>query len=358
MKNAIPLLLSLTLALSACAGPITAGPQASKSEIQAEAQRQNELVYQKFIEDQNRIYKISFPIMTANAEFCGDKSKPLAGMTAWNIHTVPTQFRPSAKNLFNLGERLAVQHLARNSPASRAGILSGDIFVSINGQPVLQGKEALKQADQLLKSAGDRQSQIVIERNGKTFEKILQPVQGCDFPVVLDYNNSQINAFADGTRIIMTKGIIRFAENDNEIAMIIAHELGHSALTHVNKLRQNAMIGTIGGLIVDSLFAAGGVSTGGQFGQLGGHMGAMQHSVAFEQEADYVGMYFMERAGFDSANVANFWRRMAAEGQSSINQRTTHPTSPERFLAMEGTHREINDKKSRNAALVPNLKKN
>jgi predicted Zn-dependent protease len=90
---------------------------------------------------------------------------------------------------------------------------------------------------------------------------------------------------------------------------------------------------------------------------MGGQMGVARYSVAFEQEADYVGMYFMARAGYDPSGVADFWRRMAAEGESSITQRTSHPTSPERFLTMERTYGEIAAKKSRGQPLVPNLQR-
>ena len=98
------------------------------------------------------------------------------------------------------------------------------------------------------------------------------------------------------------------------------------------------------------------MGTGGQFSQIGGQIGVAQYSVAFEQEADYVGMYFMERAGYSTTGVAHFWRRMAAEGATSVSRRTSHPSSPERFLAIERTQAEIATKKARNLPLVPNLR--
>jgi beta-barrel assembly-enhancing protease len=186
---------------------------------------------------------------------------------------------------------------------------------------------------------------------------VLQPVEGCDYPVVLDNNSSAINAYADGKQIVVAKGIVRFAENDNELAMVIAHELGHSAMRHVDKIRQNASVGILGGFAVDALLGAAGVNTGGQAAQMGGNMAVMQYSIPFEQEADYVGMYFLERGGYSAANVANFWRRMGAENAQAISNRSTHPTSVERFLAIERTYAEISAKKRAGQALVPNMQK-
>ncbi|MCK5519298.1 MAG: peptidase M48 Ste24p, partial [Alphaproteobacteria bacterium] len=61
-------------------------------------------------------------------------------------------------------------------------------------------------------------------------------------------------------------------------------------------------------------------------------------------------------AGYSTKGVADFWRREASERPRSVSTRNSHPTTPERFLAIEHTHREIIAKKARNETLVPNLK--
>jgi predicted Zn-dependent protease len=81
----------------------------------------------------------------------------------------------------------------------------------------------------------------------------------------------------------------------------------------------------------------------------------MAYSVAFEQEADYVGLYFMTRAGYDSAGAENFWRRMAAENPRNVTAARTHPTTPERFLALAATRDEIAEKQANGLALTPDL---
>ena len=97
--------------------------------------------------------------------------------------------------------------------------------------------------------------------------------------------------------------MIRFAQKDEELGLVIAHELGHNIMDHVSKLRSNSILGTI----VDLAAAYYGVNTQGIFGQVG----ATMYSQEFEAEADYVGIYYMERAGYSIDNVANFWRNMA-----------------------------------------------
>jgi len=344
------------LTLSACAGPITATPQASQADILREQQFQQNLVFERVVEDQRKLFDLSYPILKANAEFCRPKTAPMMGMTAWNLASLSNrQWQAAAQNIYGLTNRLTVRSVAKNSPAAKAGLRSGDIIVAINGATLPQGANALKTADTIVKQSGMNPLDIVYERGGRAVSTVLQPVEGCDYPVVLDSNSNDINAYADGKRIVVSKGIMRFAENDNEMALVIAHELGHSAMRHIDKIRQNATVGTLGGLAVDSLLAAAGINTGGQIAGLGQQAAIMQYSVPFEQEADYVGMYFMERAGYSAASVGQFWRRMGAENAQSITRRSTHPTSVERFLAIERTYAEIQNKKKRGQPLVPNV---
>ncbi|MFN7114246.1 MAG: M48 family metalloprotease [Alphaproteobacteria bacterium] len=349
----LPALALLTLA--ACAGPITAPPQSSRTEIQQETLKQQSLVFERHVADSGRIFMLSYPLSVANAEFCRPRTSPSVGATVWSLNSLKGDMQNVARQTYGLGPRLTLRDVVRNGPAAKAGLRAGDILIAINGQNLPANAQASQIAENLIKQSGMRPVDVVFERGGRAMNTALQPVEACNYPVILDSNSNDINAYADGQKIVISRGIVRFAENDNEIAMVIAHELGHSALRHVDKMRQNATVGSLGGLAIDSLLAAAGVSTGGAGMQMGGQMALQQYSVPFEQEADYVGMYFMERAGYNTANVANFWRRMGAENARAINTRTTHPTSVERFLAIERTYAEIQNKKRAGQPLVPNI---
>jgi hypothetical protein len=347
---------SSLLLLSACAGPVTSGPQVSRAELQEEVLRQRSLVLKNFISDQNRLSDIAYPVLTANASVCAARVTPLVGMSLFSLDTVGRDNAAAAQSLFGLTRQLTVQNTVPRGPADRAGIKPGDTLISVSGEMLPDGKAGVTVAARELARAGQGPLPMTLKRGENFFNVIVSPKMGCDFPVLLDYRDHRINAYADGQRIVVSKGILRFAENDNEVAMVVAHELAHSALGHVDKMRNNATVGSIGGLVIDGLLASAGVGTGGQFSQLGGQMALAQYSVPFEQEADYVGMYLLARAGYDTAGVADFWRRMAAEGEASIALRTTHPASAERYLAIDRAHAEISDKKRRGLKLAPNFK--
>lgn len=348
--------LLVLLCLAGCMGTTTKRPGVDKDALAREAALQQQMAFERAMKDEARVYSLAFPLLGANAEFCGSYVRPVIGLSAWNIHSVSNTYRPAAKKLYGLDDRLIVKTIARKSPAQKAGLLSGDIIESINGQSV-NGAAAAKTFDNTVLSSNGQPVKLGVRRNGRAQTLTVAPITACNFPVRVEHESNAINAYADGRQIVITRGIIRFAENDEELALVIGHELAHNALTHVSKLRQNAMAGSLGGLLIDSLFAAGGVSTGGIGAQVGADIGASRNAIAFEQEADYVGMYFMERAGYSAANVAQFWRRMAAESSRDVNARGSHPTSPERFLAIEATYKEIMKKKATGQKVAPTFKK-
>ena len=348
------LVLCFTLFLGACVGAQTSAPVGTSAEIAAEQNKQKSLAYEGFVNTQTELYRISLPVLSSNAEFCGDNLRPVTGVSAWNIYAVPKQYQEAARQSFGLGDSLIVQNVVPNSPGAKAGVRAGDILLAVNGRSITPGPEAIQQAQKYLNENGYKQMELTYARKGVNRTARFTPVTACNYPVLLD-NSGAINAFADGERIVMTRGMMRFAENDTEVALVVAHELAHNTMNHIGKLKQNVMVGSLGGLVVDSLLGAAGVNTGNQFSRLGGAAGQQRYSVAFEQEADYVGMYYLARAGFPTDGVANFWRRMAAEGQASVDVRTTHPTSAERFIAIERTHAEIQAKKARGEKLTPNF---
>ena len=352
--NFLSIVISCFL-LSGCAAPLTMAPQGTNQEIAHEAQKQRSLLYKRLVDNQIDIHRISYPIMANNAPSCAQKVTPDTGIMYWNIHDVPTQYRHAAYKIYKMDNNLQIMGVAPNSPAMRAGLRPSDLIISVNGQTIPRNKNARRSFERSMSQAGYKQSQIVFKRNGTAHSTLLIPEKACAYPVIL-INKNELNAMADGENIIIFRGMLRFAENDDEIALVIAHEMAHNTMGHIKKKQQNAMVGSLGGMALDIAIAAAGVGSGNQFSRMGGQLGALSYSVAFEQEADYVGMYYLAQAGYNTKGVADFWRRMATEGQSSINHRTSHPSSPERFLSIERTHNEINRKKVQSLPLIPNIR--
>jgi predicted Zn-dependent protease len=150
--------------------------------------------------------------------------------------------------------------------------------------------------------------------------------------------------------------MMRFAQNDDELAVVVGHEIAHNAMRHLDAKKKNATLGAILGAVVDIAAATQGVNTGGDFTNMGAGIGAMSYSQDFEREADYVGMYLLALAGRSYENAADFWRRMAQESPGSIKYASSHPTSAERFVRLEQTVAEIRQKQDAGLPLVPVMK--
>jgi predicted Zn-dependent protease len=77
-------------------------------------------------------------------------------------------------------------------------------------------------------------------------------------------------------------------------------------------------------------------------------------SIQFEKEADYTGLYFMARAGYDITAADAFWHRLN-ETLRATSVTKTHPSGPERQKAIEATIAEIKAKKKAKKPLEPDL---
>jgi predicted Zn-dependent protease len=202
---------------------------------------------------------------------------------------------------------------------------------------------------------GTKPVRVDLRRDGVHQTVIVTPVMGCSIPIRL-VTKEEINAHTDGETVTIFTGIVHLAKTDAQLASVIGHEMAHANLGHIEKGQFNAFLGAVGGAAIDAGFLLGGVSTGGAFGKAFQKAGARAFSVDFEREADYVGAYYVARAGYDLAGVEQFWYAAGQADPDSIRFATTHPTAPARFVQMQKVAAEIAEKRRRGVPLEPELK--
>lgn len=164
-----------------------------------------------------------------------------------------------------------------------------------------------------------------------------------------------LNAAADGENIVIYYGMMHFLQDDDEVAIVLAHELAHNMMGHIDATKTNIMAGAIVGALIDGLAASQGINTGGLAGT-GAQIGQLSYSVGFEEEADYVGLYIAERAGYDITKAPGLWRRMTLENPEALFRETTHPSNARRAATLQKTIHEIKSKRRNNQALIPEFK--
>jgi hypothetical protein len=368
----------VVLATTACVAPVTQMGSVSREDVRAEQFRQQQLVVRASIKDQQRVDNVGYALLKAAVPICGPgATSTRAGVRFSNVYTFNKDYQPAARAL-GFSDTLTVVGVAKGSAAERSGVAVGDRIVGIGGGAAPVGRNAVRDAGTTLARLRNADSDFgfqvlhgslalttagAVSQEGQSTVSIdTAPVRLTVPPdTVCDYGISAIkedalNAWADGKNVYVTSAMLRFAADDEELAVVLSHEISHNAMRHIDAKKKNAAIGAIFGAILDIAAASQGVNTGGEFTNDMAAAASMAFSQDFEREADYVGLYVLARAARPIGNSPDFWRRMAQEAPGSIKFASSHPTTAERFLRLEKTVTEIDQKRASGAALLPEMK--
>jgi len=329
-------------------GTVSKLPTVDEELAKSEAEKQRELAVEENESGTNRLYKIGYRVLSNNAKLC-EKTKHSAGIRIVYTQKKDGEFKAAIRKIYDLGNHVKIVQVVDGSPGSDAGLQTGDEIVAIDSStsPTEEDKVFswfVSKATEMNKAG--RPYTISILRNGNSKDVSISPEKICHYPIVLEKKDA-VNAAADGNRILVSTGMMRFAVNDNDLALVVGHELAHNTMLHIDKGTGNRIAGAVIGAVIGALI---GIDLSGA----GADLGSAVHSQEFESEADYVGVYYAARAGFDITNVAKFWRKMAANHPRSIHlSGSTHPSSAKRFIAIEKTKEEIRAKEKQGLPLIP-----
>ena len=363
MKKIISLII-VSVALSGCATN-TYRPVLYKSDVKAERKEhlKSLINYDKMI--QKRISDTSYSILTNTSQrICNEKLKPMIGFSVWN-NVEPKYFwnrskmnmelYETTKSTYKLDKELKVKNISKESAAYKAGLRSGDVLISINGKTIPYGSDADDEFEDIIEDIFDDEFQgelsITYSRKGKENTVEFEPKYACPYKVIIKHD-SEINAYATQyNEIYVTTGIVDFTESNDELGLIIGHELAHITMSHISKRGFNNLLMSLASNYADQEL--------GTAGSLNNVTQLISNKFSQEQEfeADYVGLYYAARAGYKYKNAGDFWRRMSTKNPYSIYVATSHPTNPKRYLSLKATGDEINNKKVFGEEIIPNLKK-
>ena len=148
--------------------------------------------------------------------------------------------------------------------------------------------------------------------------------------------SQQINAFCmPGGKIAFYYGILQQLQlNDDEVAMIMGHEMTHALREHARE-RMGKTAATRGAIEIGAALL--GLGNGGRYlAGMGGELLTLRFGREDESEADLVGLELAARAGFDPRAGVTLWQKMAAASKGAPPQwLSTHPTGPTRIRDIE-----------------------
>lgn len=143
-------------------------------------------------------------------------------------------------------------------------------------------------------------------------------------------DDSQINAFATmGGFVYLNTGLIAAADNEAQLASVIAHEIGHIVARHSQKkLQQQA--------ITQGLLTAAGLEQS-KLVQLGVTLAvSLPYSRKDEMEADSLGLEMLQAAGYAPGAMVDFMNKLAQRSKNNFpSWLSTHPAAVERAKALQ-----------------------
>lgn len=230
--------------------------------------------------------------------------------------------------------------VVEDSPAKKNGIIAGDILKKADGLPVSDIADA---AYVFSHKAPGQNIELTISRAGieqkYSFKLSAKPLD-VSFRMV---DEQEVNAGANPNLIVVTYGLMRFTKSDDEVAVVLGHELAHIARSHHIKESGIGLLSMLTGIAAG--IGANKVYPGSGDTVMRAISSAFnaRFSQDFEREADYFGLKYVYRAGFNIEAGVDVWERFAVEIPQSMTRNffSTHPSSPERMVRLKKIIQEL-----------------
>lgn len=240
-----------------------------------------------------RFTHVRYRVIVAAAEFCGEHTAPVSGMSFATLSNIPAPSRRAMLAAYpQLSDALTVLDVVPGSGAERAGLKVGDLIRTIDGAVVPQGEGAAAAAVQMMRAAQYAPFRIGVWRDGAEHESTVTPARACSYRLERA-NDALIDMTGAGD---LHGGLQDFARSDDELGAAMAFGLATEARP--------------GDDAVD----------------------------------DKLALAILARAGYALDAAPQLWRRLA-EAKSPLT--VSHPAPPERLAAMQDAISETRAKFSR-----------
>jgi len=233
-------------------------------------------------------------------------------------------------------EGVLVLGVVPGGPAERSGIEAGD-YVERIGPLAISIAQDITALDEL-EVRGP--IPVLVRRGELLASAVLEPEYlpwNVAFKVVPD---DVVNAYSSSAMVTLTTGMLRFLRSDDELAVVVSHELAHITRNHAIAKLGLALPTTVLS-VVAAIVVPGSqrlVSTVVEKVVANVIRGALTKvDWDMEREADVVGLVYLHAAGYDPGVVTALWERFAVELQTGRSYAfiSDHPPSSERLIRLQ-----------------------
>ncbi len=258
-------------------------------------------------------------------------------------HVVACRCPLHSRRLFT-GGLLAAGALAAVPAFAREGVDVGDRSQFAKLAPAQQIEAAALQNYGQLKQAARRKDALLPDDHPQVVR--LRAIAERLIPFSYEWNprarewtweinvlsSKQINAFCmPGGKIAFFTGILQQLQlNDDEVAMVMGHEIAHALREHARE-RVGKSMATQGAISLGAaVFGLG--NNARMVADLGGQLLTLRFGREDESEADLVGMELSARAGYDPRAGISLWQKMGEASKGApLEFLSTHPSGPTRI---------------------------
>lgn len=320
----------LTFILSSCA---SIGPTVSKAEIKKKEAEFQAKFYQASGNWLPKVYRVGYRLITAPVPGHGD-AEPKFNFAGIGVDELKEAGRktygipPSIKGVLVLG-------VYPGSQAEAVDLQQGDVIIALDGKKTKNLGAYFKR----IRTTDQKTVKAKVWRKREILER--------EIPIEKVYYNAQffvsptphLEASSLFSKINIGIGALRYCRNDDELAVIMGHELAHTTLKHsLKNLGANIGMGLaygVAGAAIDA-FLLPGIGTALMTPAMEASQAAL--SRRYEREADYFGMQHAFHAGYDVQNGMKVFSRLAVDTpgfEVLAYTFASHPKAPERFLRLE-----------------------
>jgi hypothetical protein len=296
---------------------------------------------------QDRLYRIAGPLLINNADLCRTQARSLLGFTAKNKYSYTGEFVDAAQAVLNYGDRLEVASVLSGSGAARAGLRKGDALIAANGKVLPVGANAESLAAAILGplASSSQSLDLTVARGGSNQQLKVPITRACAFKIDIG-NSDNVNAYSDGQRVLITRGMVNFAQSDEAIAYVLAKDIAHNVLGHAAITKQAYTVGSI----IDNL-----VAVRPDLSMLIGTSGVKPMPQDLDGAADALSLYMVARAGYSVEGAHAFWQRLATQYPATVlnGYVAVHPAVAYRLSVIDKTVADIRSKQAGKRPLVP-----
>jgi predicted Zn-dependent protease len=197
---------------------------------------------------------------------------------------------------------------------------------------VRMGKEYAQQIEQSMKMVQDPVVNEYINRIGQNLVRNSDAKVPFTIKVV---DSDEVNAFAlPGGFFYVNSGLILAADEEAELAGVMAHEIAHVAQRHATRQMTRANLANL--LSLPLIFVGGGIGYAArEVVGIGLPLTFMKFNRGFEAEADYFGLQYMYKSGYDPNAFVNFFEKLEAQEKKKpgtlAKAFASHPQTPDRI---------------------------